>query len=75
MWGNLYPRSGFVNQQDGDKAAAVVAQRVADIMTRTGQAHTYVPLKGNRRDGYWPPDAVTENTGTKTINGSACRRG
>lgn len=65
MWGNLYPRSGFVNQQDGDKAAAVVAQRVADIMTRTGQAHTYVPLKGNRRDGYWPPDAVTENTGTK----------
>ncbi|MEX5486945.1 TraU family protein [Proteus mirabilis] len=47
--GNLYPRSGFVNQQDGDKAAAVVAQRVADIMTRTGQAHTYVPLEGNRR--------------------------
>ncbi|HAW0679364.1 TPA: TIGR03756 family integrating conjugative element protein [Escherichia coli] len=65
MWGNLYPRSGFVTQQDGDKAAAVVAQRVADIITRTGQVHTYVPLKGDRRDGYWPPEAVTENTGTK----------
>ncbi|HDJ9279570.1 TPA: TraU family protein, partial [Escherichia coli] len=55
----------FVTQQDGEKAAAVVAQRVADIITRTGQVHTYVPLKGNRRDGYWPPEAVTENTGTK----------
>ncbi|WP_137512945.1 TIGR03756 family integrating conjugative element protein, partial [Escherichia coli] len=65
MWGNLYPRSGFVTQQDGGKAAAVVAQRVADIITRTGQVHTYVPLKGHRRDGYWPPEAVTENTGTK----------
>ncbi len=43
----------------------MVAQRVADIITRTGQVHTYVPLKGNRRDGYWPPEAVTENTGTK----------
>lgn len=65
MWGNVYPRSGFVTQQDGDKAAAVVAQRVADIMTRTGQPHTYVPLKGHRQDGYWPPGEVTENTGTK----------
>ncbi|UPQ40183.1 TIGR03756 family integrating conjugative element protein [Providencia rettgeri] len=65
MWGNVYPRSGFVTQQDGDKAAAVVAQRVADIITRTGQAHTYVPLKGHQRDGYWPPAAVTENTGSK----------
>lgn len=65
MWGNVYPRSGFVTQQDGNKAAAVVAQRVADIMTRTGQMHTYVALKGNKRDGYWPPEPVTENTGTK----------
>ncbi|WP_415668768.1 TIGR03756 family integrating conjugative element protein, partial [Xenorhabdus nematophila] len=31
MWGNLYPRSGFVTQVDDDKAASVVAQRVADI--------------------------------------------
>lgn len=65
MWGNIYPRNGFVTQQDGDKAAAVVAQRVADIMTRTGQMHTYIPLKGHKRDGYWPPETVTENTGTK----------
>ena len=65
MWGNVYPRSGFVSQTDDDKASAVVAQRVADIITRTGQAHVYQVLKGGRKDGYWPPDAVTENTGTK----------
>ncbi|CDL86688.1 putative exported protein [Xenorhabdus cabanillasii JM26] len=65
MWGNVYPRSGFVTQQDDYKAAAVVAQRVADIITRTGQPHFYSPLKGNKKLGYWPPDPVQENTGTK----------
>ncbi|CBJ80625.1 putative exported protein [Xenorhabdus bovienii str. Jollieti] len=65
MWGNLYPRSGFVTQADEDKAAAVVAQRVADIITRTGQPHVYQPLAGQRRDGYWPPEPMQENTGTK----------
>ncbi len=65
MWGNIYPRSGFVNQADDNKASAVVAQRVADIITRTGQPHVYQPLAGQRRDGYWPPAPVTENTGTK----------
>lgn len=65
MWGNLYPRAGFVTQVDEDKAAAVVAQRVADIITRTGQPHVYQPLTGQRRDGYWPPPPVAENTGTK----------
>lgn len=65
MWGNIYPRSGFVSQTDDDKAAAVVAQRVADIITRTGQPHVYQLLKGNARAGYWPPEPVTENTGTQ----------
>lgn len=65
MWGNVYPRSGFVSQVDDDKAAALVAQRVADIITRAGQPHVYQVLKGNRSDGYWPPEPVTENTGTK----------
>ena len=32
MWGNIYPRSGFVTQQDAYKSAAVVAQRVASVM-------------------------------------------
>ncbi|PHM22840.1 TIGR03756 family integrating conjugative element protein [Xenorhabdus ehlersii] len=65
LWGNIYPRSGFVNQTDEDKAAAVVAQRVADIITRTGQSHVYQTLKGTPTAGYWPPEPVKENTGTK----------
>ena len=65
MWGNVYPRSGFISQTDDDKASAVVAQRVADIITRAGQPHVYQVLKGNRHDGYWPPGEVTENTGTQ----------
>lgn len=64
MWGNLYPRSGFVSQADDDKASAVVAQRVADIITRSGQPHVYQVLKGSRKAGYWPPGEVKENTGT-----------
>lgn len=64
MWGNIYPRSGFVTQTDDDKASAVVAQRVADIITRTGQVHVYQPLRAQPRPGYWPPEPVTENTGT-----------
>jgi len=64
MWGNVYPRSGFVTQVDDDKAGALVAQRVADIITRSGQPHVYQPLMGQRSEGYWPPGAVQENTGT-----------
>ncbi|CDL86501.1 putative exported protein (fragment) [Xenorhabdus cabanillasii JM26] len=65
LWGNIYPHAGFVTQVDDDKAAAVVAQRVADIITRTGQPHVYQPLTGQRADGYWPPGSVKENTGTR----------
>lgn len=64
MWGNLYPRSGFVSQVDDDKASAVVAQRVADIITRFGQPHVYQALNGIAQSGYWPPGEVKENTGT-----------
>ena len=65
MWSNVYPRSGFVNQTDDDKASAVVAQRVADIITRTGQPHVYNELRRNASPGDWTPDPVTENTGTQ----------
>ncbi|QLH61937.1 TIGR03756 family integrating conjugative element protein [Serratia symbiotica] len=65
MWGNVYPRSGFVTQTDSYKSAAVVVQRVADIITRQGQLHVYGPLTGQRSPGYWPPEPVQENTGTK----------
>lgn len=65
MWGNVYPRSGFVTQTDDYKAAAVVAQRAADVVTRTGQIHVYQPLTASPSPGYWPPLPVLENTGTR----------
>lgn len=64
MWGNIYPRSGFVTQVNDYKASAVVAQRAIDIVTRTGQLHVYQPLISHSYHGYWAPESVTENTGT-----------
>lgn len=57
--------SGFVTQTDSYKSAAVVVQRVADVITRSGQLHVYNPLTGQKSPGYWPPEPVKENTGTK----------
>ena len=43
-WGAVYPRTGFVTQNEGPKASAVAAQRAGDIITRKGQPHIYWPL-------------------------------
>lgn len=63
-WGSVYPRSGFISQTSDAKAAAVIAQRVGDIVTRTGQPHVYQSLSG--RPSYngriWPPGPLKENT-------------
>ncbi|WP_431033411.1 TIGR03756 family integrating conjugative element protein [Pseudomonas yamanorum] len=61
MWGNVYPRQGFLVQPDDFKAAAVMAQRAGDVMTRNGQPHVYLPLTPAKRDGYWPPGPIVEN--------------
>ena len=61
MWGNVYPRQGFLVQPDDFKAAAVMAQRAGDVITRNGQPHVYLPLTPAKRDGYWPPGPVVEN--------------
>lgn len=60
MWGNIYPRAGAISQTHDYKAAAVIAQRVADLVTRTGQPHIYTPLTASSRAGYWPPSPVIE---------------
>lgn len=46
-WGSIYPRSGWLVQPDQPKAAAVVAQRVGDLVTREGQPHVYLRLKSD----------------------------
>jgi len=61
MWGNVYPRQGFLVQPDDFKTAAVMAQRAGDVMTRNWQPHVYLPLTPAKRDGYWPPGPIVEN--------------
>jgi integrating conjugative element protein (TIGR03756 family) len=61
MWGNVYPRQGFLIQPDDFKAAAVMAQRAGDVITRSGQPHVYLPLTPAKHDGYWPPGPIIEN--------------
>jgi integrating conjugative element protein (TIGR03756 family) len=60
LWGNVYPRGGFLHQTDDYKASAVVAQRAGDIVTRPGQLHVYQPLIAPPRDGYWPAGPLFE---------------
>jgi integrating conjugative element protein (TIGR03756 family) len=61
MWGNVYPRQGFLVQPDDFKAAAVMAQRAGDVITHNWQPHVYLPLTPAKRDGYWPPGPIVEN--------------
>lgn len=60
MWGNIYPRAGALSQTHDYKAGAIIAQRTAELVTRSGQSHVYIPLTASSHDGYWPPDPVME---------------
>lgn len=61
LWGNLYPRDGFLHQSDDYKTAAVIAQRAGDITTRSGQPHVYHSMLAKAKDGYWPAGALKES--------------
>ncbi|MDR1936224.1 MAG: TIGR03756 family integrating conjugative element protein, partial [Candidatus Accumulibacter sp.] len=61
LWGNVYPRGGFLHQVDDYKAGAVAAQRAGDVVTRRGQIHVYQPLLARSRDGYWPAGELLES--------------
>ena len=63
-WGSVTPRNGWVTQSEEPKAAAVLAQRAGDIVTRPEQAHLYVPLSGptGGRQRVWPPGPLVENS-------------
>jgi integrating conjugative element protein (TIGR03756 family) len=60
LWGNVYPRGGFLHQTDDHKSGAVVAQRAGDVVTRRWQPHVYWPLLANPHDGYWPAGPLME---------------
>lgn len=59
-WGNIYPRSGFITQVHDYKASATIAQRVADIVSRLGQPHIYMPAARQGGAGEWYPEPVLE---------------
>jgi integrating conjugative element protein (TIGR03756 family) len=62
-WGSVYPRGGFLHQSDDYKAAAVVAQRAGDVVTRRWQPHVYrplLPLNPINTGGYWPAGPLVE---------------
>jgi integrating conjugative element protein (TIGR03756 family) len=68
-WGGVYPRTGWTTQAEEPKGAAINAQRAGDIVTRRGQPHVYVPLRGpsTRNQRVWPPGPLVEGnarTGT-----------
>ena len=62
VWGPLMPRNGFIIQAHATKAASVVAQRAADIVSRTGQKHVYRPLPSDCGQGCTGPPAIEENS-------------
>ncbi|WP_418648290.1 TIGR03756 family integrating conjugative element protein [Thauera butanivorans] len=61
LWGNVYPRGGFLHQADDYMSGAVVAQRAGDVVTRRSQPHVYQPLLADARDGYWPAGELVES--------------
>jgi len=63
-WGAVYPRSGFITQNEGPKSNAVAAQRVGDIITRELQPHIYNWLSDDCSTGKmqcWGPGDLIEN--------------
>ena len=66
-WGALYPRMGWTTQHSEAKSAAVVAQRVGDIITRSGEPHVYKSILGTpifvkKNKLTWSPSHLKENT-------------
>ncbi|MFN3237617.1 MAG: TraU family protein [Pseudomonadales bacterium] len=61
QWGPVWPRTGFINQKDDAKTAAVVAQRAGNLVTQTCQPHIYNALDGNGYNRTWLPGELVEN--------------
>ena len=61
-WGPVFPRQGWILQPSPPKAAAVIAQRVADIAINGGGYRVRKTL-GKGRVNLWPPPPIRENKG------------
>lgn len=53
-YGPIYPRHGFLQQEDDLKAAVLTTYRAAHFLTRNNEPHVYMPVSPSQEDGYWP---------------------
>ncbi len=62
-WSNVYPRSGWVVQNDELKARATAAFRGVHVVTREGQSHLYRPALNIGAPGLrtWFPEPLNPN--------------
>ena len=64
-WGSVYPRCGWINQPSPPKAAAVIAQRAADIAINGGSLRVRTPLRNSSsREKRWGPPSLRESNGS-----------
>lgn len=59
-WGSIYPRSGWIQQASPPKAAAVIAQRTADIVINGGKFRVKKRFRRGRVN-LWPKIRIREN--------------
>jgi integrating conjugative element protein (TIGR03756 family) len=59
-WGNLYPLSGFILQSHDYKAAAVTAQRTAEVVTAANVTNIRIPMKAPSGKGHFDSGLVIE---------------
>ena len=62
-YGFIYPRHGYSIQHDPIKESALSAFRAAHFVTREGEPHVYQTLATDRKEGYWPPGPLEEDSG------------
>ena len=62
IWGSLYPRHGFILHTDPRRAAAVIAQRVADLITRPRRNRVFTVVDSDCGRGCRGPAAIDERS-------------
>ena len=65
-WGAVFPRTGWIGQPSLPKAAAVVAQRAADVAINGGTLRVRQPMSGARVN-LWPPYQLRENNSASAV--------
>lgn len=65
-WGSVYPRTGWISQPSAPKAAAVAAQRAADVAINGGTFRVRDPF-GPAKANLWPPTTIREHDASTAV--------